>query len=107
MNYNCLLYGCVSNSIHHNLENSQILILSGFNFVFWCLAFIYWLTKYDYRTKDLYTDVESFMSMFDDNKESIDIIKNEVLLRQFFLQAPKVEKINKDKIHSIVESSLD
>ena len=74
---------------------------------FWCLAFIYWLTKYEYRTKNLYDDVESFMSMFDDNKESIDIIKNEFLLSQFFLQAPKVEEINKDKIHSIVESSLN
>ena len=74
---------------------------------FWCMAFIYWLTKYEYRTRILYNDVESFMAMFDDNKESIDIIKNEFLLSQFFLQAPVVEEINKDKIHSIVESSLD
>jgi hypothetical protein len=48
-------------------------------------AFLHYINAWENRTKDLYTDVEVFMSYFDDLNTSVDWKKNEWVLSQFFM----------------------
>lgn len=60
---------------------------------FYCLALAHFICASNYRTNDLYTDVEQFMDLFDDLNTSIDWKKNEYLLKHFFLaKDPKLRK---------------
>jgi hypothetical protein len=62
----------------------------------YCCAFLHYINAWDHRTKDLYTDVETFMSYFDDLNTSIDWKKNEWILSQFFMdQDPTKRKESK------------
>lgn len=51
---------------------------------FFVCAFLHFINSWEHRTKDLYKDVELFMSYFDDLNKSIDWKKNEYILRMFF-----------------------
>ncbi len=50
----------------------------------YCSAFLHFINSSQYRSKDLYTDVETFLDMFDDLDKSIDFKKNEYILKHFF-----------------------
>lgn len=50
----------------------------------YCSAFLHWINKSSYRSRDLYTDVSSFLEMFDDLTKSVDFKKNEYILKHFF-----------------------
>ena len=51
---------------------------------FYCLAFLHFINASEYRSRDLYSDVEKFLAMFDDLNESHDWKKNEYILKHFF-----------------------
>lgn len=51
---------------------------------FYCLALAHYICASKYRSNDLYTDVDTFMDMFDDLNTSIDWKKNEYILKNFF-----------------------
>jgi hypothetical protein len=56
------------------------------NFCGWvCCAFLHYINAAPNRTKDLYTDVETFMDFFLDQKKTNDLEgQNEWVLKQFF-----------------------
>lgn len=47
-------------------------------------AFLHFINSSQYRSKDLFQDVETFLDMFDDLNTSIDFKKNEYILKHFF-----------------------
>jgi hypothetical protein len=53
------------------------------------LAFLHYINSANNRTKDLYTDVEQFLEMFQDLAEQKGDSHNEFLLKQFF-KKPKI-----------------
>lgn len=58
-----------------------------------CLAFLHYINSFQQRTKNLYWDVEDFLSLFDDLNKSIDFKKNEYILKMFFQsEDPKLRK---------------
>jgi hypothetical protein len=73
--------------------NKDIQSLMNNSCGFYTLAFSYWINVYDKRSKLLYEDVCSFLSMFDDLNTSIDWKKNEYILKHFFQSSdPKLRK---------------
>lgn len=50
----------------------------------YCLAFQHFINAYQNRTKNLYWDVEEFLSLFEDLNKSVDFKKNEYILKMFF-----------------------
>jgi len=54
---------------------------------FYCLALGHFVNASQYRSGDLYTDVNSFLEMFDDLNKSVDFKKNEYILKHFFRSA--------------------
>jgi hypothetical protein len=69
----------------HNDKDVQSLMNSACGW--YCLAFLHYINEYQGRTHDLYTDARHFISMFDDLNKSINHIKNEYILKQFFRSA--------------------
>jgi hypothetical protein len=61
---------------------------------FYCCAFLHYINNWEHRKKDLYDDVELFLSYFDDLNKSIDWKKNEYILKHFF--QPKDVSLRKD-----------
>jgi len=60
------------------------------NYCGWaCCALLHWINSACNRTKDLYTDVETFLDMFEDLKDKKMDSHNEFCLRQFF-KKPKI-----------------
>ena len=60
---------------------------------FYCLALAHFINSSLHRSKDLYTDVNQFMDLFDDLNTSIDWKKNEYILKMFFqAKDPKLRK---------------
>jgi len=49
-----------------------------------CLALGHFINASQYRSGNLYEDVDTFMEMFDDLNKSIDFKKNEYILKHFF-----------------------
>lgn len=59
----------------------------------YCTAFLHFINASPYRSGNLYSDVSTFLDMFDDLNESVDFKKNEYILKHFFLSAdPKKRK---------------
>ena len=50
----------------------------------YCLAFMHFINAYHNRSKQLYWDVEEFLSLFEDLNKSVDFKKNEYILKMFF-----------------------
>ena len=73
----------------------------------YCLAFLYYLTTFPLRTTYLYTDVENFLSLFEDNlDEKIDLMKNELVLQSFFKETPITEELKGEvDVNSIVNEN--
>jgi hypothetical protein len=59
---------------------------------YYCLAVGHFINVFPHRSKDLYSDIETFLSLFDDLNESIDWKKNEYILQQFFMSPDKNRK---------------
>jgi hypothetical protein len=60
---------------------------------FYCLAIGHFVNASQYRSGDLYSDVNSFLEMFDDLNKSVDFKKNEYILKHFFRSAdPSLRK---------------
>ena len=51
---------------------------------YYCLAFLHFITASQFRSKDLYQDVSTFLDLFDDLDKSTDFKKNEYILKHFF-----------------------
>jgi len=51
---------------------------------FYCLALAHFINASQFRSQHLYTDVETFLEMFDDLNKSVDFKKNEYILKHFF-----------------------
>jgi len=51
---------------------------------FFVCAFLHYINAWEYRSKDLYDDVNMFLNYFDDLNTSIDWKKNEYILKMFF-----------------------
>ncbi len=67
----------------------------------YCLAFQHFINAYQNRSKNLYWDVEEFLSLFEDLNESVDFKKNEYILKMFF----QPEDASKRKPIDIVSDS--
>jgi hypothetical protein len=68
--------------IPYNTKDIQSLLSE---FCGWaCLAFLHFINAYQNRSKQLYWDVETFLSLFEDLNKSIDFKKNEYILKMFF-----------------------
>jgi hypothetical protein len=60
---------------------------------YYCLALGHFINASQYRTNNLYDDVNDFLSLFDDLNKSVDFKKNEYILKHFFRSAdPKLRK---------------
>jgi hypothetical protein len=51
---------------------------------YYCLALGHFINASQYRSNHLYTDVNDFLSLFDDLNKSVDFKKNEYILKHFF-----------------------
>ena len=84
----------------HTTKNVQSLMNNACGW-FVC-AFLHFINSSEYRSKELYNDVESFLDVFDDLNTSIDFKKNEYILKHFF-QSEDIEKRTPVEIDTIVE----
>jgi len=61
------------------------------NYCGWaCCAFLHYINSASNRTKDLYTDVETFLDMFEELADKKMDSRNEFVLKQFF-KKPKIQ----------------
>jgi hypothetical protein len=51
----------------------------------YCLAFMHFIFNFSHRSGDLYEDTELFLSYFDDLNKTTNFLKNEYILKQFFV----------------------
>jgi len=86
------------NGLPHTTADIQSLMNNACGF--YCLALGHFINASQYRTKDLFDDVATFIDMFDDLNHSVDFKKNEYILKHFFRSAdPQLRKsIDVDKI---------
>jgi hypothetical protein len=61
---------------------------------YYCLALGHFINASQFRSKDLYDDVSTFLDMFDDLNKSVDFKKNEYILKHFFRS--ENEKLRKE-----------
>lgn len=73
---------CKGVMLKHNTMDHQCLMASVCGF--FCLAYLYFVTKFRGRTKDLIKDSEWFCSLFHDLNTETDFQYNEHVLAQFF-----------------------
>jgi hypothetical protein len=64
-------------------------------------AFLHYINCWENRTKDLYNDVNTFMSYFDDLNVSVDFKKNEWVLHHFFMDKDPTKRNEIDVFKSI------
>ena len=69
---------------HLNFTNRDIQSLMGNACGYFCLAFLHFINQFPHRSKDLYKDTDTFLTLFDDLGVSADFKKNEYILRLFF-----------------------
>jgi len=70
-------------SLPHTKTDIQSLMSNACGW--YCMAFLHFITANPLRSKYLYDDVATFMSMFLDLNEKVDWKRNEWMLKQFFL----------------------
>jgi hypothetical protein len=70
-------------------------------------AFLHYINSWDHRSKDLYEDVNNFLSYFDDLNTSIDWKKNEYILSHFFQAKDPTKRKPIDTIKSIMSEDED
>lgn len=86
---------CRGIEIHHNAADHQSLMASVCGF--YCLAFLYFVTRCDLRSKDLLKDAKTFCDLFHDLNISNDFKHNEFVLEQFFKAEPSGRTLIKDE----------
>lgn len=60
---------------------------------YYCLGFAHYINSSCFRSCHLFTDVETFMSLFEDLNKSTDFKKNEYILKMFFRsEKPELRK---------------
>jgi len=80
-----------NNSVPHTEPDIQSLMNNACGF--YCLAMAHFINASQYRSGDLYSDVNTFLEMFDDLNKSVDFKKNEYILKHFFQSSdPKLRK---------------
>lgn len=94
----------VFNTINKKIPNTTKDIQSLMNNAcgYFVSAFLHFINSSQYRSKDLFQDVSTFLSMFDDLNKSVDFKKNEYILKHFFRNKNIDERVPVD-IDEIVE----
>lgn len=59
---------------------------------FYCLAYLHYINVYPNRLKDLYSDTEHFIDLFDDLSNGEPHLKNEFMLKHFFQSEDKSKR---------------
>tara|TARA_R110000751_G_scaffold12138_3_gene41847 strand:- start:1916 stop:2560 length:645 start_codon:yes stop_codon:yes gene_type:complete len=72
----------IGRSIPHTTKDVQSLLNNACGY--FVAAFLHFINSSQYRSKDLFSDVSTFLDMFDDLNKSVDFKKNEYILKQFF-----------------------
>lgn len=86
---------CRGIEMHYNKADHQSLMASVCGF--FCLAFLYFVTRCDLRSKDLLKDAKTFCDLFHDLNVSNDFKHNEFVLEQFFKAEPSGRTLIKDE----------
>ena len=81
-----------SKGLPYNTSDIQSLMNNACGW--YCLALSHFINGSQYKSGDLYSDVETFLSMFDNLNEKVDWKKNEYILKQFF--QPKDPSLRKE-----------
>ena len=55
---------------------------------YFCLAYIYYVSKYENRTKNIFVDTTNYLDLFLDLNKELDFQQNEYVLKQFFKPKP-------------------
>jgi hypothetical protein len=91
----------IGKKIPHTTKDIQSLMNNACGY--YCSAFLHFINASQYRTKNLYEDVNNFLDMFDDLNKSVDFKKNEYILKHFF-RAKDAESRMPVDIDNIVEA---
>lgn len=86
--------------IPHTTKDIQSLMNNACGF--YCCAFLHFINSSQYRSKDLYQDVSTFLAMFDDLNTSVDFKKNEYILKHFF-RSKNIDERTPIDVDSIIE----
>ena len=84
---------CKGIQIHYNKNDHQSIMSSVCGF--FCLAYLYFVTRCDLRSKDLLKDSKTFCDLFYDLNVSNNYHHNEFVLQQFFKPDPSGRNIIK------------
>lgn len=68
--------------VPHSTKDIQSLMGNACGY--FCLAFLHFVLASQFRSRNLYDDVGTFLSMFDDLNKAVDYKKNEYILKHFF-----------------------
>lgn len=68
--------------VPYNTKNIQSMMSDACGW--YCMAFLHFINENPLRTRMLYTDVETFLDLFNDLEKKVDWKYNEWMLKQFF-----------------------
>ena len=85
----------VGMKVPYNTKDIQSIVENFCGFA--ALAFLYYISVYEERTKDVYVDCEDFTNLFFDLAISSDFKHNENVLKQFFQKKYEDKISNKDE----------
>jgi hypothetical protein len=77
--------------VPYNMKDIQSLMSGVCGY--YCLAWLYYINKYENRSQDLFHDTDQFLEFFEDLNKSIDFKKNEYILKCFFRSSNPDERI--------------
>ena len=86
----------------YNTKNIQSMMANACGF--YCCAYLHYINNFSHRCGYIYEDTEQFLSYFDDLNKSIDFMKNEFILKQFFQSKnPNMRR----EIKSLIDTSVN
>jgi hypothetical protein len=91
----------------HNDKDIQSLMNSACGW--YCLAFLHYINSAESRSRDLYTDAQNFVAMFEDLEKTTDNtahLKNEWILKHFFRSSDPKKRTPIEVKYDIRGSSL-
>ena len=80
-----------SKGLPHTTPDIQSLLNNACGY--YCLALGHFINSSQYRSGDLYTDVNRFLEMFDDLNKNVDFKKNEYILKHFFRSSDENKRV--------------
>lgn len=89
----------IGKKIPHTTKDIQSLMNNACGY--FVSAFLHFINASQYRSKDLFSDVSTFLDMFDDLNISVDFKKNEYILKHFF-RSKDIDKRVPVEINDIV-----